>query len=404
MRRHSRWLALAGAAVLTTLVGWRVVTGGDELVRAARRDLVLTVDITGALEAVDPVALGPPQVADTWSYKISFMAPEGSSVKAGQPVLAFDDSELQQRLQQRLAEAESARTELEKKRSDLAVERADDALRLAEARASLRRARLKAATPDALVAALEREKNRLDEELAAKEVTSIERQIEAADQAGRADLGSLEGLAARTRQKVEELRAGIAKMRVAAPRDGIVVYTSDRSGDKKKVGDSCWWVETILEIPDLDAMRGRAEVEEAHAGRIAAGQPVILRLDAHPDLEFRGRVGEVSRAVQQRSPGNPAKVVRFEVVLDHADPARMRPGMRFRGTVQTDELRDAVTLPLSAVAATPAGPVVYRHTVTGAHPVPVTLGRRSDRYVEVTDGLRVGDAVLASPPGVEEVS
>ncbi len=401
MIRQRRALVLAALAAVAGLAGWRVAAAGDPVVRAQRRDLTLAVDITGVLEAVEPATLGPPQVPNIYRYKIAFMAPEGTAVTAGQPVLGFDASELQQRLQQQLAEAESARTELEKKRSDLAIEAADDQLRLAEAKAALRRAELKTSTPSTLVAALELQKDRLDEQLARKEVASIEQQIAAAAEAGRADLASLSGLSQRAQQKVDELRHGIASMQVKAPRDGIVVYVSNWNGDKKKVGDTCWMTETVIEIPDLAAMRGLGEVEEAHAGKIAAGQPVTLRIDAHPDVEFNGTVGEVSRAVQRRSPRNPAKVVRFQVVLDRTDPERMRPGMRFRGSVETEKVLGILTLPVGAVRATPDGPVVYRHTITGSHAVPVNLGHRNAQYVEVLGGLTEDDAVLASPPALE---
>lgn len=395
--RGRRWLVLAAAVLLVAVAAWRIAAGDDPVARAEYRDLVLGVDITGALEAIDPATLGPPQVPNTFRYKIAFMAPEGSTVHAGEPVLGFDASELQQQLQKQVAEADSARTELDKKRSDLAVGRADDALRLAEAGAALRRARLKTDTPSSLVAQLELAKDRLDEELAGEEVDSVKEQITAAAQAGKADLASLTGMAERAQQKVDELRAGIARMQVMAPRDGIVVYESDWNGEKRKVGDTCWMSETVIEIPDLARMRGRGEVAEAHSGQVAAGQRVTLRLDAHPDVEFSGRVGEVSRAVQRRSPANPARVVRFEIVLDRTDPERMRPGMRFRGTVETEQVHDALTVPAGAVLATPDGPVVYRHSVTGNNAVPVTLGRRNSEWVEVTGGLEAGDAVLATP-------
>jgi multidrug efflux pump subunit AcrA (membrane-fusion protein) len=68
-------------------------------VRVERGDLVIGVDITGSLRAVESSVLGPPQVHDVWQFKIAMMADEGSEVEEGQPVLAFDPSELQQRLQ-----------------------------------------------------------------------------------------------------------------------------------------------------------------------------------------------------------------------------------------------------------------------------------------------------------------
>jgi HlyD family secretion protein len=40
-------------------------------------------------------------------------------------------------------------------------------------------------------------------------------------------------------------------MTVRAPQDGIVVYQTNWRDEKKKVGDSVWFGEKILALPDL---------------------------------------------------------------------------------------------------------------------------------------------------------
>jgi multidrug resistance efflux pump len=192
-------------------------------------------------------------------------------------------------------------------------------------------------------------------------------------------------------------------MTVTAPRDGIVVYVTNWRNEKKKVGESCWMGEKVLEIPSLERMVAVGEVDEAQSGRVRTGQPATVRLDAHPDLEYRGVLAEISNAVRRRSPQNAEKVVELEIALEQTDPERMRPGMRLKGTVEVDRVADALTLPLTAVRATPDGPVAYRPTLTGPRPVPLELGPHNRRSVQVLGGLRAGDAVLATPPrDVEE--
>ena len=97
--------------------GW-FVFGGDrngDWVEVSKQDLVLGVEMSGALEAIDTTSIGPPPIADVWDYKIAFMAPEGQEVKAGTPVLGFDTSELDRRLEQEKAEADAARKQIEKR-------------------------------------------------------------------------------------------------------------------------------------------------------------------------------------------------------------------------------------------------------------------------------------------------
>ncbi len=90
-------------------------------------------------------------------------------------------------------------------------------------------------------------------------------------------------------------------MTIPAPRAGTVLYVPNWNGDKKKVGDSCWFGEKVLEVPDLARLGVQGEVDEADAGLVREGAAVSLRLDAHPDTEVRGKVRTMQRTVQRAS-------------------------------------------------------------------------------------------------------
>ena len=65
--------------------------------------------------------------------------------------------------------------------------------------------------------------------------------------------------------------------------------------------------------------------------------------------------------------------------------APLRPGMRFRGLVETERRAAVVQVPLDAVFATPEGPVAYKDTGGGAlAKVKLVVGKRSATMVEVT--------------------
>ena len=143
MRKSLIAIGIAIAAVLAG-AGWtRNKLAADrqgDWVRVSRGDLVTGIDVTGTLSAVDSGSFGPPQVNDVWNFQISMLAPEGSDVKQGQPVLGFDTTELQKRLDEKSAESEQARKEIEKSRADLALRREDEKLKLADAEGRLRKA------------------------------------------------------------------------------------------------------------------------------------------------------------------------------------------------------------------------------------------------------------------------
>ena len=395
-RRLRRGVLLLAALAVVVVVGFAAV--GRDADRAGwtevrRDDLPIEVEITGELKAVLSSFVGPPPLNDVWDFKIAFLAPEGALVKEGQQVLAFDASELERLLLEKKAEADAARKRIEKESADAELRQKQDHLRLDEARARARKAELQVDVPEALLASNELAKARLELEDARGEIASLEEKMEAA---GRADATRLAGLRRQreaAERRVRETQESIDRMGVKAPREGTVVYVSNWRDEKKKVGDSVWRGENVLEIPDLRAMMARGEVAEADAGRVAEGQKVRFRLDAHPDVAFSGRVASIWSTVQERSWRDPVKVVRLDIELDATDPQRMRPGMRFRGGVEVERVERALVVPAEAVFPTDAGPTVLVETFFGWERRKVRLGRRTGTSVEVVDGLHEGERV-----------
>jgi hypothetical protein len=308
-------------------------------------------------------------------------------------VITFDTSVLVRELEQKKAERDSAASDIEKTTGDLSLQREKDAFALAEAEARQRKIALKLEVPGELVATNDRRLSEIDGEIARKEIEYLREKAVAADRAARERLAAL-----RTQEKgaadgVRDIEHRIAQMALKAPRDGTVIYATDWRGEKRKVGDSTWRGRAIVEIPDLSTMFGAGEVDEPDAGRVALGQPVRLRLDAHPDDEFTGRIARIAKAVGRRSPKNPLKVLQVEVRLDRTDRGRMRPGMRFRGIIERERIRGAVLLPLEAVVTTGGRTFVLRHGLGSTTRVPVETGARNSRFVQILRGVSPGDSV-----------
>ncbi len=394
-RRTRRWVAAAAVAA----AAWGMARGlepreAETWVRVERRDLVLGIDVEGELQAASSADLGPPQVRGMWSFKLSFMAPEGREVREGERVLGFDTTELQQHLQEKIAERDSAIKELEKRATDFEIEHRDQVLALAEAEAQARRAELKLDVPEEVAKRRELEKARIDHRLAQLEIQHARASLEHLEARRRASLAALTEKRDRTAARVEEIESHLQAFSVKAPRPGTVIYKSDWRNNKKKIGDSCWRGETVIEIPDLARMLGKGEVAEADAGRLALGQSVVLYLDAYPGRRYRATVNKIRRAVQQKSLANPRKVVRLELELEETDTERMRPGMRFRGVIETGRLADTLVVPLKAVTPGPQGTSVTVRTLFGRREMFPELGERNAEAFAVVAGLEEGDQVL----------
>jgi HlyD family secretion protein len=374
-----------------------------EWVRPTRGDLVSGVEVIGALEAVDSDRFGPPQIMDVWDFKISMMAPEGAEVKKGRPVLGFDTSDLQRRLDNKSAESDEALKQIEKKRADLALRTKDERLKLAQAEAKLRKTELKLEAPPDIVGVKDRKQVEIDFALSKREVAAIKSRLASLEAAANAEIRLLESKQKEAAAVVARTQDSIRQMTISAPRDGTVIYVTNGRGEKKKVGDTCWRMERAIEIPDLNRMVAKGDVDEVDAGRVAVGRRVSFRLDALPDEEFAGTITMAGRTVQQKQgTRDPLKVLRVEIKLDRTDPAKMRPGMRFKGTIELQRVKQALMIPRKAVFISDEGPIAYRRGAFAVENVPLRLGRENEEFVEVVSGLGSRDRILIAKQNEKE--
>lgn len=394
----SRWLAVLALCACTPLAQ-AGASAEAEGVRVVRGELVLTVDVSGKLRAVDSDRLGPPPIPDMWNFQIAMMAEEGSEVVPGAPVLAFDGSELERKLEEKLAERDAAGTQLELKQAAARVARQDEQLAIAEAQSKQRKAKVKADAPAEITAVIELEKAKRDLELAQLEIEHLVRKSKAAARRDAAEIAAWRSKHDRAVERVAMIETARQQMTVASPRNGTVIHQADWDGKKKKAGDTAWRAETVLQVVSLVQMEGDGEIDEVDIRRVAPDQPVSLRVDAQADVELRGQVRRIAKAVQRASPENPLKVAHVDISLDADAGLRLRPGMRFRGTIELERLSDVLLIPIELVSSSSGGPVVHRVITGGTEVVPVVLGARSGERVVVVEGLDEGDELVLPQEG-----
>ena len=397
--RRSR-LALAAAAVALVLLAWRSGSGpeGGVPVPVKRADLVLSVDVEGELAAVRSTEIGVPPVSEV-DFKIAFLAPEGQAVKQGESVLRLDAEMLERQLAEKRAEYQEAQKKCEQKEIDLGMKLLDIEQQAAQAKADLGRAQLKVDVPPEVQQRLELEKAVLDKRGRERDLQNLDAENRVTRAVTGAELASLRQQRDRAKGRVAALEAAIEKMNIKAPQDGIVVYKPNWRDEKKKVGDSVWFGEVVLALPDLAEMKGDGFVDEADGGPVREGQKVTLRLEARSDFDLGGKVSRIARTVRQRSWRTPLKGYRVEIALAKTDPGFMRPAMRFRGEVETGRIPGVLLVPRSAVFLRESGPVVWARGAFGWREVKVKLGRSNPREVEIVSGVAEGDRL--SPVDLE---
>jgi HlyD family secretion protein len=402
-RRLARLATVVLLGCASFLLGCASVAPSQDWVTLNREDWSLGVEVAGTLKATLTDTLGPPQLGQFGEYKIARMAAEGARVKKGDEVLVFDTSDFERQLLERQNERDAAAADIARRVSDAALRRRDEALALAECEGALRKAALKAEGSAELLSSLELQTARLDHELAKRRLDYQRKKALATLRRDREDLDAVREKHAQAEQRVADAQNAIARMHLRAPRDATVLYATNWQGQKKKVGDGVWRGENVIETAALDEMIALGDVAEADISRLSTGQRVALRLEAHPDTEYSGQVRAIGKLVEPPSPESPLRVVRVEIALETTEPLRMRPGMRFVGTIETERLSRALRMPLDAVFLHSEGPIAYKRAGSGFEEVPLELGRAYRGGVEVLGGLAEGDQVARVDLGrVEE--
>jgi HlyD family secretion protein len=393
-----RWIL---ASLGLALVAWvAAISDTGSATRAwvavEQRELGRSVALAGKLRAENVTEYGPPVISTLWNYKISFLAPEGSEVGAGDPIVAFDTSELEERLRRNLAERDAAGETLKRRFQNHDVLLREESLALSEAEARVRQSTMGSEMPEDVTARREIERANIDRELAEQEVGYRESRLGYLDRRASAELRSLQAQRDRAAQEVAEIERKIEQMTVRALRPGVVMYKTDGEGDKKRLGDTAWRGQKVIEIPELGEMIVDAWVLESDAGLLAPGAEAELALEADPGVMVRAKIASLHHTVERRSEQDPRKVVRLELVVTDFDSGLVRPGMRVQGSLLVDRRPDVIAVPVRAIRRSSEGPFVIARSRLGRRERrAVELGRREGAWVEVVSGVETGARVLA---------
>jgi len=212
-------------------------------------------------------------------------------------------------------------------------------------------------------------------------------------------------------QRVEELEEQVVNTRILAPTSGLVVYaTSLERGwrgndDPLDVGSEISPNEEIIHLPNSEQMIASIKVHESLIGRIDAGQPSSVRIDAIRGESFKGTVDSVGVVAESGGWRDPnLREYTVKVVIDGDNANRdLKPSMRADAEIRLGRVEDVLTVPVQAVFR--AGEVAYVYEKQGDRYVrtPVRIGRRSTTEAEVVAGLEGGERVLLREPRPGEV-
>jgi len=285
--------------------------------------------IDGEVYARRTSALMPPTVERMWQFNITQLAADGAPVKRGEPVIAFDSSDVVKQLAEKRSRLKEKQVELDKLDLELAERERTERLATDEARAALDKAQRKTQQPAELIAGIEYRKLLIARTQAERKLALAQRRETLSAEQRRQERRLLAAERAQLQADVDRLQRSLAALEVRAPRDGLMMHRSNWEGEKYDVGSQAWVGQTVAEIPDMSTLAVRAELPERELQRVAVGAPVRIVVEGGAGSVLRGRIESVGRAVRSKSQVQPVPVLDLDVRLD--DPrAPLRPGQAVR--------------------------------------------------------------------------
>ena len=183
--------------------------------------------------------------------------------------------------------------------------------------------------------------------------------------------------------EIERTGAVRETLTIFSPFSGHILDKSVLAGQRIEAGQD------LYRIADLSTLWIEPEIFEQDVDLVAVGQAAEVTLDARPGHPYQGRVSFVYPTLAEDTR---TLRVRIEVPNPAGD---IRPMMYATVRIRARTPRGTV-VPLTAVLPTGDRDLAFVVRGGGIVPAPVTVGMRGDSTLLVTDGLAVGDTVVAS--------
>jgi HlyD family secretion protein len=175
-----------------------------------------------------------------------------------------------------------------------------------------------------------------------------------------------------------QARTNLSYANIYAPIDGIIL---SREVEEGQTVAASMTTPTLFSIAkDITKMQVEVNVDEADIGDVKVGQRVSFTVDAYPQEEFNGKVRQVRLAATTES-----NVVTYTIIID-ADNSeqKLKPGLTATVTIFTQELKNINSVPAAAISFSPETEVLQKYylqnQLTGKVPETKT-GKNKEKYI-----------------------
>jgi HlyD family secretion protein len=402
-----------------------------------RANLPITISDKGSLESSDNKDAFCEVEGQAQIIKIM---PEGTRVKAGELVVELDSSSLRdqlstQKINTQQAESSHRQATLTREVAETAVieykegtfkqDRDTAKGEIALAKSELTRAEDRLQWSDRMVdvgyvskaqntadrLSLEKAKFTLEQSMTKLDVLQkytqkkTIKELEADVEKAKTDEKAKEATLDLEQGKERKLIRQISKCKILAPGDGLIVYANDpnRFGGNNQPqieeGATVRERQKLFSLPDVTKMRVNTKVHESMVDRISPGLRALVRVDAFPGDELKGRVASVAPLPDPNSFfSSDIKVYTTQIQIENGPPG-IRPGMTAQVQILITELVDVLSIPVTGVLPFKGSNYAYVRLPNqrGFDRREITLGLTNDKLIEIKTGLKPGDLIVLNP-------
>ena len=192
---------------------------------------------------------------------------------------------------------------------------------------------------------------------------------------GEAELDRVKALLSIARQK-------LAKTKILSPLSCVVKEKKVSAGDFVKNGTP------LLVIIQPNPIKLLFTVPEKDVGRLKVNQDVVLKVDAFPNQEFKGRISVIYPALEEKT-----RTLSVEALVPNSNNI-LKPGLFAKVIVYMGEAKDTVVVPITALLYEAEKVKVFVVEGNRVRERQVKLGSKYGEVMEIIEGVKQGERVV----------
>jgi HlyD family secretion protein len=353
-----------------------------------------TIIETGELAAVDTRTFVLPRYGDYWyEMKIIGLLDHGSEVKAGDSIIQLDPTEIKKFIIELESQKETEEANLQKLLVNQSNRRNEIDTNLKNAQASFNLKKL-AMEFNRFESDQIRKINELGFEQEKIRLAKVKRSIEFNRIIESNDLIIQKIRIKQIKRQLQGAYDVLPKLTIRTPISGIFqIGRNRRSRVLLKLGDEIYQGANMGNVPNLTWMKVNTIVNEYDYLKLQKGQKVIVRLDAMPNVSYKGEISVIEKLCYLKNTKSRQKVFDVQVRLLNSD-VRLKPGMTVSCEYYCNEIKNATFVPISCIDSTEAGNFIYLKKGNSYLPTKVITGPANNTHIIIKGDFKKGQLLI----------